>query len=135
MSEYKRLTYRANGITYSRALTQEQLLHRLAELEDKIKIGELGDISSERHRSEAADITIKELREKLSKAEHDRDRYKRRMEVGIQAMKDMIETDGCFGCHARYIEICDSENVDISSEECIRNILKQAEKELHEGKK
>lgn len=39
MSEYKRLTYRANGITYSRALTQEQLLHRLAELEDKIESG------------------------------------------------------------------------------------------------
>lgn len=41
MREYKRLTYRANGITYSRALTQEQLLHRLAELEDKIESGTL----------------------------------------------------------------------------------------------
>ena len=41
MSEYKRLTYKANGITYSKALTQEQLLHRLAELEDKIESGTL----------------------------------------------------------------------------------------------
>lgn len=41
MSEYKRLTYKANGITYSKALTQEQLLHRLAGLEDKIESGTL----------------------------------------------------------------------------------------------
>lgn len=44
MSEYKRLTYKANGITYSKALTQEQLLHRLAELEDKIESGRLVEL-------------------------------------------------------------------------------------------
>lgn len=44
MSEHKRLTYRANGITYSRALTQEQLLHRLAELEDKLESGQLVEL-------------------------------------------------------------------------------------------
>lgn len=44
MSEYKRLTYKANGITYSKALTQEQLLHRLAELEDKLESGQLVEL-------------------------------------------------------------------------------------------
>ena len=37
MSEYKRLTYRANGVLNSCALSEIDLLRRLAELEDKIE--------------------------------------------------------------------------------------------------
>lgn len=45
MSEYKRLTYKANGITYSKALTQEQLLHRLAEIEEKLESRKLVELT------------------------------------------------------------------------------------------
>ena len=41
MSEYKRLTYRANGVLYSHAISDTDLLRHLAELEDKIESGYL----------------------------------------------------------------------------------------------
>ena len=41
MKKYKRLTYKSNGIIFSRALNEEEILNRLAELEDKIESEEL----------------------------------------------------------------------------------------------
>lgn len=37
----ERLTYKANGIVHSKALTNTEILNRLAELEDKIESGKL----------------------------------------------------------------------------------------------
>ena len=44
MSEYKRLTYRANGVLHSRAISDTDLLRHLAELEDKIESGRLVEL-------------------------------------------------------------------------------------------
>lgn len=41
MSNYKRLTYKANNRVYSKALTEAETLNRLTELEDKIESREL----------------------------------------------------------------------------------------------
>lgn len=61
------------------------------------------------------------------------DQMKHRAEVWEQATRDMIYTDGCFGCHARFHGVCPDEN--LAEEECLQYIYKQAEKELHEEKK
>ena len=103
MNGYKRLTkwselgtlhiFDFNGKEISlydvTSLDCDNLAGRLSELEDKIESGELCDgaqleqVKKDRdkykHRAEVADIVISELRAKLSKAEHDRDRYARRI--------------------------------------------------------
>ena len=56
-----------------------------------------------------------------------------RAEVWEQATRDMIYTDGCFGCHARFHGVCPDENS--AEEECLQYIYKQAEKELQEERK
>lgn len=56
--------------------------------------------------------------------------WKHRAEVWEQATIDMIYTDGCFGCHARFHGVCPDEN--LAEEECLQCIYRQAEKELQE---
>lgn len=53
-------------------------------------IAEAGVVDEHKHRAEVADIVISELRAKLSKAEHDRDRYARRITL-LQAQKGSRE--------------------------------------------
>lgn len=57
---------------------------RVAECTDALIAAWIGDVKEAKvheaeHRAEAADIVISELRAKLSKAKHDRDRYARRI--------------------------------------------------------
>lgn len=63
------------------------------------------------------------------------DQMKHRAEVWKQATKDMINTDICFGCHARATGICSVQNPNPETDKCLNAIYKQAEKELQEEKK
>ena len=62
----------------------------IADAVDALMSAGIGDVSEYKHRAEAADIVIFELRAKLSKAEHDRDRYARRITL-LQAQKGSRE--------------------------------------------
>ena len=81
--------------------------------------------------------TIKQLYgdEEVEKIVKERDEYKHRAEVWKQATKDMINTDICFGCHARATGICFKQNQNPETDECMNAIYKQAEKELQEERK
>lgn len=57
------------------------------------------------------------------------DQMKHRAEVWKQAAKDMINTDICFGCHARATGICFKQNPNPETDECMNAIYKQAELE------
>lgn len=63
------------------------------------------------------------------------DQMKHRAEVWKQAAKDMINTDICFGCHARATGICSVQNPNPETDKCLNAIYKQAEKELQEERK
>lgn len=89
---------------------------------------------------DALEITNIALHAGYDDAEKDRlywvNKYKEaehRAEVWEQATRDMIYTDGCFGCHARFHGVCPDEN--LKEEKCLQYIYKQAEKELSEDRK
>lgn len=105
------------------------------ELADALIAAGIGDVSSEKamrelaeafHREKCAEYDL--INYKLQKEEH-------RAEVWKQATKDMIDTDICFGCHARATGICFKQGLNPGTDECMNAIYKQAEKELQEERK
>lgn len=97
----------------------------------------IGDVSElKKHRMMIAkDGTIQQLYsgEEVEQIVKEREEYKRRSEVWEQATRDMIYTDGCFGCHARFHGVCPDESC--PEEDCMKYIYAQAENELQEERK
>lgn len=89
-----------------------------------------------------AQAHIKELNQKLAKAEHDRDRYAKRIEkmrtLYRRALKEIAGSDACWGCpcaDGRANVKCSLENTMMCGcDECVDNLVKAAreliEKEL-----
>lgn len=89
-----------------------------------------------------AQVHIKELNQKLTKAAHDRDRYARHIEkmhaVYRRALKEISGSDACWGCpcaDGRTNVKCSLENTMMCGcDECVGNLVKAAreliEKEL-----
>lgn len=136
MSEYKRLTRRnEDGTTlvkcadcyiqdkcdFTKETCCEELQDRLAELEDKIENGEIGDINAERHR-------MKVLERALDKA----------TELAYEYRNEQ-DTLSCSSCPMFDYGIFDSCKERGLYKECSKRwkeqLIHQAEKELQEGKK
>lgn len=104
-------------------------------LADALSAAGVGDVSELQKecdsKEEAYNKCYRDYRFWKDKAED----YKHRAEVWKQATKDMIDTDICFGCHARATGICFKQNQNPETDECMNAIYKQAEKELQEERK
>lgn len=129
------------------ALDVDNLAGRLAELEDKIESGELGDVSEyKKHRvlveispvlkgKECISVPNTQPKiiqlynaEEVEQIAKERDEYKHRAEVAERALKNI--------CKNIRIDSGDKEDeIKANSNVLYKAYLKQAEKELQEGKK
>lgn len=99
---------------------------------DALIAAEIGDVTEWKDKATAAELVAQAA---ANTAIERIEEWKYRAEVWKQAAKDMINTDICFGCHARATGICFKQNPNPETNECMNAIYKQAEKELQEERK
>lgn len=68
--------------------------------------------------------------EEVEQIAKERDEYKHRAEVAERALKNALNNDTCYFCNEKIS--CRCEHRDWGSDECIKSLLRQAEKELAE---
>lgn len=71
--------------------------------------------------------------EEVEKIVKERDEYKHRAEVAERALRNALNNDTCYFCNEKIH--CRCEHRDWGSDECIKSLLQQAEKELAEERK
>lgn len=145
-------TLRASGYGYFITHEVTNADEALADTADALIAAGIGDVSELKNHRLVAEyslipedgnayvlpntpIRVKQLYsgEEVEKIVKERDEYKHRSEVAERALKNALNNDTCYFCNEKIP--CRCEHRDWGSDECIKSLLRQAEKELQEEKR
>ena len=84
-------------------------------------------------RKDGGDIKVLYGNNEVDEIVKERNEYKHRSEVAERALKNALNNDTCYFCNEKIP--CRCEHRDWGSDECIKSLLRQAEKELQEERK
>ena len=121
-----------NGTYNGRSLSFDYYVIQPDDLADALSAAGIGDVKRHRVFVSKDGTEIKQLYsgEEVERIAKERDEYKHRTEVAERALKNALNNDTCYFCNEKIS--CRCEHRDWGSDECIKSLLQQAEKELEE---